>query len=115
MAALPNALVVSWNSTRIQARCPYCLETHEHGFPLEPDNHRRSDCQNMIGGEYQLVFPHNDNPAAVGYGWEFDRIHSVFVTVNLAGRLVELNERPPYRSLLPLFTHLHEQREPDEL
>ncbi|OKL58621.1 hypothetical protein UA08_05996 [Talaromyces atroroseus] len=62
MAAVPKALVFSWNSTRISA----------------------------------------------GYEWEFDRVHSVFVTVNLAGRMIELDPRRPYRSLLPSIVHLHE-------
>jgi hypothetical protein len=69
----------------------------------------------MIGGNYQLVFPQDDDPAAVGYGWEFDRSHSVFVTVNLTGRMIDLNPRPPYRSLLPQFVQLHEQHSVDEL
>ena len=114
MAAVPNALVVSWTDTKIRARCPYCLETHGHGFPLGPSRQRQSDCQNMIGGEYRLVFPQDNDPTAVGYGWEFDRTHSLFVTMNMAGRLIELNERPPYRSILPFFAHLHKPPELDE-
>jgi hypothetical protein len=68
----------------------------------------------MIGGEYRLVFPQDDDPTATGYGWEFDRTHCLFVTMNMAGRLIDLNERLPYRSILPVFAHLHESPELDE-
>ncbi len=69
----------------------------------------------MGGGEYRLVFPHDDDTTAVGYGWEFDRTHSLFVTVNNAGRLlIELNEKPPCRCLLPSFVPLHRPHKLDE-
>ncbi|KAH0837418.1 hypothetical protein FOPE_05186 [Fonsecaea pedrosoi] len=67
----------------------------------------------MNGGVYRLVFPQDEDPTATDYGWEFDRTHSVFATVNLGGRLMELNESPPYRSILPSFAHLHERSELD--
>ena len=111
MVDLPTALVMQWNGREFRVKCPYCLGTHSHGYPLGDRRQRRSDCHDMTGGDYQLVFPEEDDPAAAGYSWEFDRDHLTFVTVNPTGQMVDLKPRQPYWSLLPSFISLHERNE----
>jgi len=74
---------------------------------------RQSDCHDMFGGDYQMVFPGENDAAAAACGWELDRDHCVFVTVNSAGRMMESSPRQPYRSLLPSFAYLHEWNQVD--
>lgn len=114
---IPQALVLRWNSSKLRARCPYCLYSHGHGISEPPEdlaidqtqpgwklheagNRRRSDC--MGGGQYLLVYPQTKSTIASVYGWEVDYETCEIVTVNREGEVaVPVNDGQDGRTLLP--------------
>lgn len=124
---LPKALVLRWNGRTLRARCPYCLDSHGHGFlgPLAEENidqaqlgrklrvlrkRRRSDCADVqIGGEYLLAFPQTSDTPASDYGWEVDGETCGFITVNHEGTVpVPISDYWDGRTLLPHYTERHQ-------
>jgi hypothetical protein len=119
---LPKALVLRWNIQTLQARCPFCLYSHTHGYagplrgetvdPTKPGwklrlhgTRRRSDCADVDeGGDYTFVFPDTSDPVAKGYGWEVNDGSSGFVAVDNGGMVVvPINDWIDGRTLLPQY------------
>ncbi|KAI9652699.1 MAG: hypothetical protein M1829_001482 [Trizodia sp. TS-e1964] len=75
--AHPKIAVLYWNLTDIFVKCPYCQEIHCHGVCLP--GRRASYCH--LGGEYEFIFPIDENRKLVGY--EIEKRRARFVNIGV--------------------------------
>lgn len=73
----PKVHVLHWNAHLVHVQCPYCEEIHRHGVALP--GRRTSHCD--PGGQYEFVFPIDENSKLVGY--EIDKRNARFVNIEL--------------------------------
>ena len=90
MEALPPALVLTWLSTTLRVKCPFCLSSHSHGIGrLSREGQRRStDCHDTLRGEsYRVVYPDEECDFTAPFGWELDKDEGTFYSVTNEGSL----------------------------
>ncbi|KKP05347.1 ankyrin repeat protein [Trichoderma harzianum] len=86
----PKIDVIRWNSSNVTVKCPYCDELHQHGVgdpwkrlpqskEVKDPGKRVSHC--APGGQYEFIFPIDENSGLVGY--EIDKRRACFVNSSL--------------------------------
>ncbi|KAL7923122.1 hypothetical protein ACQKWADRAFT_291272 [Trichoderma austrokoningii] len=104
MEALPTALVLCWSTWTLRVKCPFCLDSHNHGIGELPRGMQRrsADCYDISGSQsYRLLYPDEDSDLTVPFGWELDQEDGVIYTVTHQGRLCDsLSPRSQPRRLL---------------
>lgn len=78
LSPCPKIYVLRWDSSRVTVKCPYCEELHRHG--VENPGKRVSHCAGP-GGQYEFIFPIDENSGLVGY--EIDKRRACFVNSSL--------------------------------
>ncbi|KAL7784521.1 hypothetical protein V8C43DRAFT_166666 [Trichoderma afarasin] len=79
LSPCPKIYVVRWDSSQVTVKCPYCEELHRHG--VENPGKRVSHCAPAPGGQYEFIFPIDENSGLVGY--EIDKRRACFVNSSL--------------------------------
>ncbi|QYT00594.1 Ankyrin repeat protein [Trichoderma simmonsii] len=77
LSPCPKIDVIRWDSSQVTVKCPYCEELHRHSVRLP--GKRVSHC--APGGQYQFIFPIDENSGLVGY--EIDKRRACFVNSSL--------------------------------
>ncbi|KAM6484457.1 hypothetical protein HDV62DRAFT_298969 [Trichoderma sp. SZMC 28011] len=86
----PKIDVIRWDSSSVTVKCPYCDELHRHGIgdpwkrlpqskEVKDPGKRFSPC--LPSGQYQLIYPIDENSGLVGY--EIDKRRACFVNSSL--------------------------------
>jgi Ankyrin repeat len=73
----PQVDVICWDAQSVYVRCPYCEETHCHGFSSYASQRRLSHC--WPGQSYQFTLPIVERTQRVAY--EIDKSKARFVNV----------------------------------
>ncbi|KAF3072817.1 hypothetical protein CFAM422_004684 [Trichoderma lentiforme] len=77
LSPCPKIDVIRWDSSQVTVKCPYCEELHRHSVALP--GKRVSHC--APGGQYEFIFPIDENSGLVGY--EIDKKRACFVNSSL--------------------------------
>ncbi|KAL6823022.1 hypothetical protein J3E69DRAFT_305131 [Trichoderma sp. SZMC 28015] len=77
LSPCPKIDVIRWGSSQVTVKCPYCKELHRHG--VANPGKRVSHC--APGGQYEFIFPIDENSGLVGY--EIDKRRACFVNSSL--------------------------------
>lgn len=77
LSPCPKIDVIRWDSSQVTVKCPYCEELHRHSVRLP--GKRVSHC--APGGQYEFIFPIDENSGLVGY--EIDKRRACFVNSSL--------------------------------
>ncbi|OJJ29745.1 hypothetical protein ASPWEDRAFT_46487 [Aspergillus wentii DTO 134E9] len=87
---IPSANVIWWDNSNVYILCPYCEETHRHGFnPSDyQDGLRVPHCNS--GNSYRLEFPIDRKSGTVAY--EIDKPNARFINIGMAQYLEEESE-----------------------